>query len=256
MTEQAIVYPPDISVRKKKQHWSWHTPVKIAAIAEHAVRVSMRDVAIKLGPKVLYEARPETCHTVGHLVATRAVKVATKHMPGGIPRQAVIDAIGRTSVDYSVDASGHVSAGVKSSAFSRKRINVGDDDDAPTAVRRLCARRKKPHVSFSTKGRTVTRDSKGKVSVVIGTLNIYLNIDADIIHQVNTSAGPQEVKEFVSDNVESLVEAVCKDISEEEYKDDGEKEEEEEKEKEEGEGKGEKTSDKKKKKKGKKGRRQ
>ena len=159
------------------------------SIASVLVEASSKSVIDDLGIKIIeVTAKPETVHVLGSMVAERAMVMARSlgRYGGGI-----LDSIGDTSVDFSIDSSsGKVSTRVTPKAGRRREVAVAEADESfvevpvEVPVKKKKEKKEKPTVADNI---TTKTDAQGIIHVHIHSLVIYIN--ATHVDQLNTNPG-------------------------------------------------------------------
>ena len=159
------------------------------SIASVLVEASSKSVIDDLGIKIIeVTAKPETVHVLGSMVAERAMVMARSlgRYGGGI-----LDSIGDTSVDFSIDSSsGKVSTRVTPKADRRREVAAAEADESfvevpvEVPVKKKKEKKEKPTVADNI---TTKTDAQGIIHVHIHSLVIYIN--ATHVDQLNTNPG-------------------------------------------------------------------
>lgn len=193
-------------------------------IAATAVEASSKSVLGDLGIKILdVSAKPESIHTLGSLIAAKAIVMATTMGPkgrvGGIG--GVLASIGRSSVDVAVSPEGEVSAsvggpdrnvgGTSRRSAGRYHTHVFPSaldgggackDPAGGVVSVPTKKEKKPRKKqdIEVGETTVIRDKQGVTHIHIHSLNVY--ITADLVQQLNVN--PQLVQNVLAEKLTGI----------------------------------------------------
>lgn len=215
----------------------------IQVIVSKAVEASSKTVIDDLGVKLLdVSAKPESVHTLGTMIAAKAIVMARDSMPGSVSG-GVLSSIGRSSIDLSVSPEGVVTASIghpskkgggKPGAGFRTRVfpaapNGGPDGIVVTpgeevSVPKKTTRKKKDIEVGET---TVIKDEHGVTHIHIHSLNLY--ITAELVQQLNVN--PQLVQNVLADKLAELRETLQKNALPKKDTEEDEEDEEEKKKK-------------------------
>lgn len=157
------------------------------SIASVLVEASSKSVIDDLGIKIIeVTAKPETVHVLGSMVAERAMVMARslERYSGGI-----VDSIGDTSVDFSIDSSsGKVSTRVTPKAGRRREVAAAEADESFVEVEVPVKKKKEKKEERTVADNISTKtDAQGIIHVHIHSLVIYIN--ATHVDQLNTNPG-------------------------------------------------------------------
>lgn len=186
-----------------------------SSIASVMVKASSQQVMEALGIRILEPLgkpevliTPEIAHSVGKLVATRAVCLASEYVAAGshggggrVSRGGIIGAIGRSGVDVAISPEGEVSATVTSKPTKKRK--------APKTKKTADTSTKVPE---ETKKGTKSVSEDGATTVIKGadgTTIIHIHFDIhveNVVHQLNVN--PQEVKNYMATQITSLKEII------------------------------------------------
>ena len=191
-------------------------------IAATAVEASSKSVLGDLGIKILdVSAKPESVHTLGSLIAAKAIVMATTMGPKGRVGGAggVLASIGRSSIDVAVSPDGEISTSVVGPArkiggnvskpgvryhthvFPSAPDGGGGSckDPAGQAVSTPTTKEKKPRKKkdIEVGETTVIKDKNGITHIHIHSLNLY--ITADLVQQLNVN--PQLVQNVLAEKL-------------------------------------------------------
>lgn len=180
------------------------------SIASVLVEASSKSVIDDLGIKIIeVTAKPETVHVLGSMVAERAMVMARSlgRYGGGI-----VDSIGDTSVDFSIDSSsGKVSTRVTPKAGRRREVAAAEADESfvevPAEVPVKKKKEKKEERTVADNISTKT-DAQGIIHVHIHSLVICIN--ATHVDQLNTNPGL--VQNIVANPVKGITGDINKKI--------------------------------------------
>ena len=192
-------------------------------MATKAVEASTERVIGDLGVKILdVSAKPESVHTLGKMIAAKAIIMASTDGPKGrIGVGGVLASIGRKSIDVSVSPTGEISGPVtigsvkKGSGPSLPRGGGGYFPSAPDGgssgkvvapVEGPSSKETKRKKDIEVGKTTIVKDEHGVTHIHIHSLNVY--ITADLVQQLNVN--PQLVQNVLSQELTSLGEIVEK----------------------------------------------
>lgn len=161
---------------------------------------------------------PEVIHSVGRLVATRAVTMAGEYVAasssgggGKIGVGGIIGAIGRSGVDVEISSSGEVSATVTPSTTKKRKSKktTQPDKTATGTTTKVSKPEKEKSSSTNNEPTVVIKDKNGTINIFF---HIEINIDANVVHQMNVNS--QGVKtDLLSDTI-TLKDLIQKKVQE------------------------------------------
>lgn len=228
--------PAPVRIVRKVRTPKYSVPVvkkpTFATIAAELVRASSREVLASLGGKLLdVSVQPEIVHTVGRMIADRAVVMAKEYVVAGISggggrinAGGIIDSIGHTGLDLEISPSGKVSATV-STKTTRKKTSKKSKKASGSEVTSSAEVPSKggEDTKVEVGHKSVVKRKDGSVSISIQQLNVYITV----IHADDMIVSQQTTLTKVEDHKEEIAAAVLQkepdEVTEEgEEKDDSE----------------------------------
>ena len=202
----------------------------IASLAAKLVAASSQEVLASLGVKILEVSdQPEMVHSVGRLIADRAVVMAREYVVAGISggggrinAGGIIDSIGRTGLDLEISPSGEVSATVSTKPTRKKTTKKSKKTPASTEAKPAETPSKDGEDAKLEVGhKSVVKRKDGSVSISIDQLNVYITM----IHADDMIVSQQTTFNKIEDHKEEIADAVLKKKTDEVTEEGDEKDE-------------------------------
>ena len=210
----------------------------INSVAAQLVTDSSREVLEALGLKNLdVSAQPEIVHTIGRMVATRAVSMAKEFVVAGsaggkgrIGAGGIIASIARTGLDVEISPSGKVSAKVSTKTTRKNKAKKSSkSSETKVAVPAEVPSKTDGGTIVEVGHKSVVQRKDGSTSIHIDNLNIYITV----VHADDMIVSQQSTVYKVESHKDEIAAAVVKKEPDEVIVEDDEDENDKKKKKEE-----------------------